>query len=99
MFKLLKHAKKYIVPTILSPVLMIGEVVLELLIPLVMADIVNLVQSGMTEDSMNVILRLGLKMLLYALGSLFCGVLLHYCFPFHYHLQSTYMVFFVIEPL
>ena len=75
MFKLLKHAKKYIVPTILSPVLMIGEVVLELLIPLVMADIVNLVQSGMTEDSMNVILRLGLKMLLYALGSLFCGAM------------------------
>ena len=37
MFKLLKHAKKYIVPTILSPILMIGEVVLELLIPLVMA--------------------------------------------------------------
>ncbi len=75
MFKLLKHAKKYIVPSILSPVLMIGEVVLELLIPLVMADIVNLVQSGMTEDSMNVILRLGLKMLLYALGSLFCGAM------------------------
>ena len=75
MFKLLKHAKKYIIPTILSPVLMIGEVVLELLIPLVMADIVNLVQEGMTEDSMSVILRLGLKMLLYAIGSLFCGAM------------------------
>ncbi len=75
MFKLLRCAKKYIVPTILSPILMIGEVVLELLIPLVMADIVNLVQAGMTENSMNVILRLGLKMLLYALGSLFCGAM------------------------
>ncbi len=75
MFKLLKCAKKYIVPTILSPVLMIGEVVLELLIPLVMADIVNLVQAGVTDDSMNVILRLGLKMLLFAIGSLFCGAL------------------------
>ena len=63
MFKLLKHAKKYIAPTILSPVLMIGEVVLELLIPLVMAEIVNLVQAGMTEESVNIILRLGLKML------------------------------------
>ncbi len=75
MFKLLRHAKKYIIPSILSPVLMIGEVVLELLIPLVMADIVNLVQAeeGVTEESMNVILKLGLKMLLYALGSLFCG--------------------------
>lgn len=75
MFKLLKHAKKYIVPTILSPILMVGEVVLELLIPLVMADIVNLVQSEMTEDSMSVILRLGLKMFLYAIGSLFCGAM------------------------
>lgn len=75
MFKLLKYAKKYIVSTILSPVLMIGEVVLELLIPLVMAEIVNLVQSGMTEDDMNTIIRLGLKMLLYAIGSLFCGAM------------------------
>ncbi len=75
MLKLLRHAKKYVVPAILSPILMIGEVVLELLIPLVMADIVNLVQSEMTEDSMNTILRLGLKMLMYALGSLFCGAM------------------------
>ena len=75
MFKLLKYAKKYIVSTILSPILMIGEVVLELLIPLVMADIVNLVQAGVTEDSMNVIIKLGLKMLLYAIGSLFCGAM------------------------
>ncbi len=77
MFKLLRYAKKYIIPAIMSPILMIGEVVLELLIPLVMADIVNIVQlgSGMTENSMTEILRLGLKMLLYALGSLTCGAL------------------------
>ncbi len=75
MLKLLKYAKKYILPAIMSPILMIGEVVLELLIPLVMADIVNIVQQGaeMTEDSMTEILSLGLKMLLYALGSLTCG--------------------------
>ena len=77
MLKLLKYAKKYIVPAILSPILMVGEVILELMIPLVMADIVNLVQAegGMTEDSMNEILRLGGRMLLYALGSLFCGAM------------------------
>jgi ATP-binding cassette subfamily B protein len=75
MFKLLRYAKKYIIPAIMSPVLMIGEVVLELMIPLVMADIVNIVQMGsdMTDDSMTEILKLGLKMLMYALGSLFCG--------------------------
>lgn len=77
MLKLLKYAKKYIVPALLSPVLMVGEVILELMIPLVMADIVNLVQAegGMTDDSMNQILRLGARMLLYALGSLFCGAM------------------------
>lgn len=77
MLKLLKYAKKYIVPALLSPILMVGEVILELMIPLVMADIVNLVQAegGMTEDSMNEILRLGGRMLLYALGSLFCGAM------------------------
>ena len=75
MFKLLKYARKYIVPTILSPVLMVGEVVLELLIPLVMADIVNLVQAGVTEDGMSTIIKLGVKMLLFALGSLFCGAM------------------------
>ena len=35
MLKLLRYAKKYIIPAIMSPVLMIGEVVLELMIPLV----------------------------------------------------------------
>ncbi len=77
MLKLLKYAKKYIVPALISPILMVGEVILELMIPLVMADIVNLVQAegGMTEDSMNEILRLGGRMLLYALGSLFCGAM------------------------
>ena len=77
MLKLLKYAKKYIVPALLSPVLMIGEVVLELMIPLVMADIIKIVQAeeGMTDDSMNTILRLGLRMLIYAFGSLFCGAM------------------------
>lgn len=75
MFKLLKHAKEYIIPSILSPIFMIGEVVLELMIPLVMADIIQIVQTGdgMTDDSVNQIVRLGIRMLIYALGSLFCG--------------------------
>lgn len=76
MFKLLKYAKKYIAPALLSPLLMVGEVFLELLIPLVMADIVSLIQSeGFGEDSMQQILTYGLKMLLYAFGSLFCGAM------------------------
>ncbi len=77
MFKLLKYAKGYILPAILSPVLMVGEVVLELMIPLVMADIVDIVQAqgGMNEGSMQEILHLGGKMLIYAVCSLFCGAM------------------------
>lgn len=81
MLKLLKYAKKYTFYAILCPILMIGEVVLELLIPLVMADIVNLIQesdglgAAVQSDAMHTILMLGLKMLLYAFASLFCGAL------------------------
>lgn len=70
MFKLLKHAKKYAPYAILCPLLMVGEVVLELMIPLVMADIVD---EGLANGDMGLILKLGVKMLLLALGSLFCG--------------------------
>ncbi len=76
MFKLLRYAKKYIVPAIISPIFMVGEVVLELMIPLVMADIVNLIQAeGFNEGSMNQVLKYGLRMFLYALGSLCSGTI------------------------
>lgn len=54
---------------------MIGEVLLELMIPLVMADIVNIISnpSGAASGDMTTILKLGGKMLLFAFGSLFCG--------------------------
>ena len=76
MFKLLRYAKKYIVPAIISPVFMVGEVILELMIPLVMAEIVNLIQTeGFGDQSLNQMLRYGLRMLIYALGSLCCGTI------------------------
>ncbi|MBR5321840.1 MAG: ABC transporter ATP-binding protein [Clostridia bacterium] len=76
MFKLLKYAKKYILPAIISPIFMVGEVVLELMIPLVMADIVNLIQTeGFGDQSLNQMLSYGLRMLIYALGSLCCGTI------------------------
>ncbi|MBQ6936849.1 MAG: ABC transporter ATP-binding protein, partial [Clostridia bacterium] len=76
MFKLLRYAKKYIVPAIISPIFMVGEVILELMIPLVMAEIVNLIQTeGFGDQSLNQMLRYGLRMLIYALGSLCCGTI------------------------
>lgn len=76
MFKLLRYAKKYIIPAIISPIFMVGEVILELMIPLVMADIVNLIQTeGFGDASLNQMLRYGIRMLIYALGSLCCGTI------------------------
>lgn len=81
MIKLLKYAKKYIFYTLISPLLMVGEVIFELLIPQVMADIVETIRlTGTTDpvaqqESIQTILALGGKMLTFALCSLFCGVM------------------------
>ena len=81
MIKLLKYAKKYIFYTLLCPLLMVGEVIFELLIPQVMADIVETIRlTGTTDpvaqqESIQTILALGGKMLTFALCSLFCGAM------------------------
>lgn len=81
MIKLLKYAKKYIFYTLVSPLLMVGEVIFELLIPQVMADIVETIRlTGTTDpvaqqESIQTILALGGKMLTFALCSLFCGAM------------------------
>lgn len=81
MIKLLKYAKKYIFYTLLSPLLMVGEVMFELLIPQVMADIVETIRlTGTTDpvaqqEAIQTILALGGKMLTFALCSLFCGAM------------------------
>lgn len=81
MIKLLKYAKKYTVYAIISPLLMIGEVIFELLIPQVMADIVETIRLTETvdalgqQDAIASIISMGVKMLIYALCSLFCGAM------------------------
>lgn len=81
MIKLLKYAKKYIFYTLISPLLMVGEVMFELLIPQVMADIVETIRlTGTTDpvaqqEAIQTILTLGGKMLTFALCSLFCGAM------------------------
>lgn len=44
--RLISYVKGYWIPTILSPVTIALEVVMEILIPLVMADIINLIENG-----------------------------------------------------
>lgn len=81
MIKLLKYAKKYIFYTLIAPLLMVGEVMFELLIPQVMADIVETIRlTGTTDpvaqqEPIQTILALGGKMLTFALCSLFCGAM------------------------
>lgn len=81
MFKLLKYADKYKIYALICPLLMIGEVMFELLIPQVMADIVDTIMSTENADAavqstaVNDIFAYGGKMLVFALCSLLCGSL------------------------
>ncbi len=62
--------KKY---TILTPVIIIGEVLMEILIPFVMAQIINVGIKG--SGGVQYIVKMGLLMILMATFSLICGTL------------------------
>ena len=64
--------KKYIVNTILSPIVMIGEVVMEVIIPFIMAKIIDV---GIAGKDLPFVARYGGIMIGLALISLTCGVL------------------------
>ena len=61
---------KYIAYTILSPVSMIGEVVMESVIPLIMAKIID---KGIMESQFSVVISYGLLMVGLSVLSLLCG--------------------------
>lgn len=79
MFKLLKYADKYKIYAFICPVLMIGEVLFELLIPQVMANIVETIRltdigdAAVQSAAIHDIYINGGKMLVLSLASLFCG--------------------------
>jgi len=64
--------KKYIINTILSPIVMIGEVVMEVVIPFIMAKIIDV---GIAGKDLPFVARYGGIMIGLALFSLTCGVL------------------------
>lgn len=72
MGKLIKYAKPYWIQSVICPLLMIGEVVLELLIPLYMGKIVDI---GISGGDMHYVLVTGGKMVMFAGLSLLCGAL------------------------
>lgn len=73
MFKTLApYMKKYLLPTILCPLTVIAEVLLEIRIPLLMSKIVDV---GIPAQDIGYIVRTGGLMVLMALLSLLCGAL------------------------
>ncbi len=68
--KLSKFIGEYKLPTILTPILVALEVVMEVLIPLVMADLID---KGVYDGNMNEIYKLGLELVFLALLSLIFG--------------------------
>ena len=73
MFKtLLSQVKEYKLPSILTPLCMIGEVICEMVIPVLMGRIVDL---GIGRSDMGYIVRTGLIMLAVAVGGLIFGIL------------------------
>ncbi|MBQ3577348.1 MAG: ABC transporter ATP-binding protein [Firmicutes bacterium] len=70
--KLAGCIREYAWLTALSPLFMIGEVALEVLIPYHMADLVDL---GIQAGDMTVIRSVGMRLILLAFASMLCGVL------------------------
>lgn len=64
--------KKYIINTILSPIVMIGEVVMEVVIPFIMAKIIDV---GIAGKDLSFVAKYGGIMIGLAVISLTCGVL------------------------
>ena len=69
--KLASHVKQYKRSAFLTPACAAGEVVMEVLIPLVMAQLIN---QGIEAGNMSALIKYGLLMMLLALVSLFFGV-------------------------
>lgn len=68
---LLKELKEFKVPSILTPVCMIGEVICEMIIPILMARIVDL---GIYGGDMGLIFRTGAMMIAIAIAGLIAGL-------------------------
>ncbi|NMP37106.1 MAG: ABC transporter ATP-binding protein [Clostridiales bacterium] len=70
--KLLPYAKKYKIYALLCPIAIIFEVAIEVRIPFLMAVIVD---EGIANMSIETVVQTGIKMILMALLSLFCGAI------------------------
>lgn len=76
MGKMLKRlgasVREYKAPSILAPVFVILEVVMEVVIPLLMAKMID---NGINKGNMQYIIVLGIALLISSIASLFFGVM------------------------
>lgn len=70
--RLARCIREYKWPALLSPLCMVGEVAMEVLIPLVMADLYD---YGVVMQDMNVVVTKSIQLVIYAIISLAFGVL------------------------
>ena len=68
--KLAKSIREYKTPSIITMLLMVGEVVIECLIPFITARLVNQINAGV---EITVLLKTGLTLVVFAMISLCCG--------------------------
>ena len=70
--QLSKSIRQYKKDAILSPVFVTGEVILEVLVPTIMA---MLIDNGINKGDMNYIIKVGIILIICCIGSLFCGIM------------------------
>ncbi len=69
---MLKYLKKYWVFCLIAPLFMVGEVAMDLIQPDMMGDIVD---NGVLKNDFELILRVGVKMILFVMLGGCCGIL------------------------
>lgn len=70
--RILKEIKEYKKTSILAPLFMVGEVILEISLPFLMGFIID---KGVSQGDMEYVLLYGSIMIVAAFGSLLCGAL------------------------
>ena len=69
-FKLIKRVREFKLPTILTLIFIVGEVIIEAIIPFVTAELVNNIKRGAEMES---VIKTGVALVLLAVLSLVCG--------------------------
>ena len=70
--QLSQSIRQYKKDAILSPVFVTGEVILEVLVPTIMA---MLIDNGINKGDMNYIIKVGIILIICCMASLFCGIM------------------------